>query len=132
MNESQWTTANNIFGAVCFALAIIHTFSVKFFQKIAHKYPEGSIQGNLYHLLGEIEVVFGIWAFIMLSHIALNNGFANSIAHLESLNFTEPAFVFVIMVVCATKPILELSEKMIFFFQRFFQYIPQSHFLILV
>jgi hypothetical protein len=124
MNETQWTIDNNIFGAMCFALAIIHTFSVKFFQKLAHKYPQGSIKENFYHLLGEIEVVFGIWAFIMIGYIALNNGYARSIAHLESLNFTEPAFVFVIMVVCATKPILQLAEKLIFSIAKIFPVNP--------
>jgi hypothetical protein len=98
---------------VCFALAIIHTFSVKIFQNMAHKYSEGSVGENFFHLLGEIEVVFGIWAGLFIAFYMAMAGSAPAIAYLENRNFTEPVFVFVIMAVCATKPILTLSESAI-------------------
>ncbi|MGZ5280270.1 MAG: putative Na+/H+ antiporter, partial [Pseudobdellovibrionaceae bacterium] len=97
----------------CFALAVLHTFSVKYFQEKSHQYPEGSVGENFYHLLGEVEVVFGIWAgFFILSFMAMV-GIPESIAYLQSRDFTEPMFVFVIMTVCASRPILILSEKII-------------------
>ena len=46
-------------GAALFAIAIIHTFSTKYFEQLAHRKPAHS---GLWHLLGEVEVVFGIWA----------------------------------------------------------------------
>lgn len=98
---------------VCFAFAIVHTFSVKFFQTMSHKYPEGSVGENLFHLLGEVEVVFGIWAGIFIVLSMLTSGVQSSITYLESLNFTEPLFVFVIMAVCASKPILDQCEYLI-------------------
>ena len=56
-----------ILGTVLFAIAVVHTFSVKVFQHQAQKYREGSILENLFHLLGEIEIVFGFWAAILIA-----------------------------------------------------------------
>lgn len=98
---------------ICFGLAILHTFSVKWFQKLGHKYPSGSVGENFFHLLGEIEVVFGIWAGLYLLLVIFSDSSAAAIQYLESRNFTEPAFVFVIMTVCSTRPILDLSSRLI-------------------
>lgn len=110
-------TLNNVAFA-CFILAILHTFSVKLFQQLAHKYPEGSVPENFFHLLGEVEVVFGIWALILMSLFAIMMGRHESIVYLEKLNFTEPLFVFVIMVVSATKPLIKFADKLIHFFSK--------------
>lgn len=98
---------------VCFALAIVHTFCVHQFQKMAAKYPEGSVGENLLHLLGEVEVVFGLWATIFLTVRTGIEGYAPAVAYMEKLNFTEPLFVFVILSLCSTKPILFVAEWMI-------------------
>lgn len=98
---------------VIFFLAIIHTFLVNQFAKIGHKYPEGSIPENLFHYLAEIEAVFGIWSALFLIIIACSDGLMAPITYLETLNFTEPAFVFVIMAMAGTRPIVKLSEKLI-------------------
>jgi hypothetical protein len=110
MSEHQFIS----YGAsLFFALAVLHTFSVKFFQEIAHKFPEGSAGENFFHLLGEVEVVFGIWAGIFILFFMGVSGFEKPVEYLQTRNFTEPLFVFVIMTICATKPILFLSEKLI-------------------
>lgn len=98
---------------VCFALAILHTFSVSFFRKMSHGFPEGSVGENFFHLLSEVEVVFGIWAGLFIALSMVVAGFPQTNAYLNERNFTEPIFVFVIMVVCSTRPILNLSEKII-------------------
>jgi len=97
----------------CFALAILHTFSVKYFQLKSHAYAEGSVGENFFHLLGEVEVVFGIWAGIFIVLFMAYFGMEKPVAYLESRNFTEPLFVFVIMAVCASRPILSLCEQLI-------------------
>jgi len=51
-----------IIGAVLFALAVAHTFSTKFFEQLAHKQPR---HAGMWHLLGEVEVVFGFWAMVL-------------------------------------------------------------------
>jgi hypothetical protein len=49
-------------------------------------------------------VVFGFWAMVLVVAMALVGGGAKAIAYLESRNFTEPMFVFVIMVIAASRP----------------------------
>jgi hypothetical protein len=98
---------------ICFALAILHTFSVSYFRKVSHRFPEGSVGENFFHLLGEVEVVFGVWAGIFIFFFMLASGFSQTNTYLNERNFTEPIFVFVIMVICSTRPILLLSENII-------------------
>src|SRR5690606_17865784 len=89
-----------IIATIMFALAIIHTFMVKKFEHMAHAYPEGSVGENFFHFLGEVEAVFGMWAAAFLTIYACMSGGSEVIAYLENpknVNFTEPAFVFVIM-----------------------------------
>jgi len=105
-------------GSFFFALSILHSFSVKPLQQLANRYPEGSVLENLFHLLGEVEVVFGLWAGGLLLLLASFLGSEPSIHFLESLNFTEPLFVFVIMTLASTKPILWFSQKLISFLSR--------------
>lgn len=91
-------------GAALFAIALVHTFTAKYFEALAHRYPR---HAGLLHLLGEVEVVFGFWAFILIVMMALVAGAAPAIAYAESRHYTEPLFVFVVMVVAASRPVLE-------------------------
>lgn len=94
-----------------FAIAILHTFLVKKFAAIAHRYPEGSVGENFFHLLSEIEVVFGFWAGVFILFLVLLLSPAVAIQYVDTRNFTEPLFVFVIMTVCATKPVLDIAGR---------------------
>lgn len=96
-----------------FVLAITHTFLVGKFTKMAHHYPEGSIMENMFHLLGEVEAVFLIWSGVLAVVITVMSSWGNSIAYIDNLNFTEPMFVFVVMIIAATKPIIDFADWMI-------------------
>ena len=98
---------------IAFALAILHTFSVGVFKKWSRRFPEDSIQGDFLHLISEVEVVFGLWASIFFLALIALFGTSGPIAYLESLNFTEPIFIFVILVVCGSQPILKFAQIMI-------------------
>ena len=87
-----------------FALAVLHTFCTPYFERLAQTYPR---HAGLWHLLGEIEVVFGLWAMILTLAMLALAGKAATLKYLESRNFTEPLFVFAIMVVAGTRPILQ-------------------------
>ena len=103
-----------ILASVLFALAVLHTFTVKRFAHWAHKYPKGSIAENMLHFLAETEVVFGLWAAALFAGIAALKGSVHEAVHyIESLNFTEPKFVLVVMVVAATRPVVKLAESFI-------------------
>jgi len=108
-----------ILASVLFALAVLHTFSVKRFAHWAHKYPKGSIAENMLHFLAETEVVFGLWAAALFAGIAALRGSVHeAVVYIESLNFTEPKFVLVVMVVAATRPVVRLAETFISFIAR--------------
>ncbi len=96
--------ALDIAAAIIFALALIHTFTVKQFERLSHRYPR---HAGLFHLLGEVEIVFGFWAFVLLIVMAMAAGGDQALAYAESRNYTEPLFVFVVMVVAASRPVLQ-------------------------
>ena len=92
-----------IVAAAVFAVAVIHTFSTKFFAHLAHLQPR---HAGLWHLLGEVEVVFGLWAFVLVAALFWLSGQDAAVGYLEGRNFTEPMFVFVVMVIAASRPIV--------------------------
>jgi uncharacterized membrane protein len=98
---------------IIFALAVIHTFLVSKFAKIAHHYPQGSVGENFFHFMAEVEAVFGLWVVPFLIIVTSTSGWHGTIEYLEGLNFTEPAFVFVIMAMAGTRPVIKLAEKII-------------------
>ncbi|THB63970.1 MAG: hypothetical protein D6B27_11165 [Gammaproteobacteria bacterium] len=117
-------SAIEIIGTVLFACAVIHTFMVKKFEHLAHKYPSGSVGENVFHFLGEVEAVFGIWGAIFIGFYTIFNGFVGydhethevvcgAVKYLNNQNYTEPAFVFVIMCMAGTRPVIVLAEKII-------------------
>jgi hypothetical protein len=99
-----------IAAAAIFILALMHTFSTQYFQRLAHIQ---SAHAGLWHLLGEVEVVFGFWAMVLLIFLVTYTGSEHALEYIESRNFTEPAFVFVIMVIAATRPIIDFAGTLL-------------------
>ncbi len=95
-----------LIGTALFAIAIVHTFSTAFFEHLAHTRPA---HAGLWHLLGEVEVVFGFWSVVLIAAMFLTDGAAAATHYLDSRNFTEPMFVFSIMVIAGTRPILHAA-----------------------
>jgi hypothetical protein len=91
--------------AALFAIALIHTFAAKQFERLSHRYPR---HAGLFHLLGEVEVVFGFWAIVLVFVMAIVSGGNDALAYAESRQYTEPLFVFVVMVIAASKPVLHV------------------------
>lgn len=104
METMQWVSAG------LFAIAVLHTFSSAFFEHLAHTRPR---HAGLWHLLGEVEVVFGFWAIVLIGFMLLALGFKPATEYLDARNFTEPMFVFAIMVVAASRPILDLTRGVV-------------------
>jgi hypothetical protein len=105
-------TLIQIAGAALFGLAVIHTFSTKFFEKLAHT---DSRHAGVWHLLAEVEVVFGFWAMVLMLFMFGVSGKQEATAYLESRNFTEPMFVFAIMVIAGTRPVLQFAASCVKF-----------------
>lgn len=102
VNLSQDPVVQTI-AATLFAVALIHTFAAKQFERLAHRFPR---HAGLLHLMGEVEVVFGFWAAVLVVTLALAVDGGAALAYAESRNYTEPLFVFVVMVVAASRPVL--------------------------
>ncbi len=92
-----------VIASAVFAVALAHTFAAKLFERLSHRYPR---HAGLFHLLGEVEVVFGFWAIVLVLVMALVAGGDSALEYAESRNYTEPLFVFVVMVIAASRPVL--------------------------
>jgi Na+/H+ antiporter NhaD/arsenite permease-like protein len=130
----------NYFGTAIFALAVIHTFLAARFMKLAHRFErehreellrrgelaevaeaanarhEVSFKAEMFHFLGEIEVVFGLWVLPLLVGMIFFHGWHGAVDHLNSLHFTEPLFVLVIMSIAASRPVLVFAQSVMSLF----------------
>ncbi len=112
-------TLPELLATVLFVVAVLHTFSVQYFARWAHRFPKGSVAENLLHFLAETEVVFGLWAAVLFVGVGIVQGSVEEAIHyIESLNFTEAKFVLVVMVVAATRPVVTLGEAILTFVSR--------------
>ncbi len=116
----------NLVATVIFLAAILHTFLTSRFMAIAHRWTREHqariakggterysvhIGAEIFHFLGEIEVVFGLWAAVLTWTIFLFYDWETLHHYItRRVNFTEPMFVVVIMTLAATRPILKLAE----------------------
>jgi hypothetical protein len=96
-----------VVGATLFAFAVLHTFSTRYFEHLAHTCTAHS---GLWHLLGEVETVFGFWALVLVVFMTIAYGWGAASDYLDSRQFVEPMFVFVIMVIAASRPIMQLAS----------------------
>lgn len=96
-----------------FALAVIHTMVAGRIAGYAHHYPRNSIPHNLLHFLGEVEVVFGMWAGLFVAWLAMKFSTETAIFYLSTVNYTEALFVFVIMAMTATRPVVDGAALLI-------------------
>ena len=123
----------NLIVSLIFLFAIIHTFLTSKFRSIAHKIAvkhqlkldaaagrptyagdhveEVSFGAEFFHFMGEIEVVFGMWLFVLFGAFALDHGVNSSVLYMETVNFTEPMFVVIIMALASTRPIMTFAES---------------------
>jgi hypothetical protein len=115
----------NAVATALFLLAVVHTFFAARFIEAAHRVqrrmdaraaaaglaPMPSVAAELLHFLGEVEVIFALWAVPLVLAIIVAHGFATAQHYInDTVNYTEPMFVVVIMALASTKPIIELAE----------------------
>ncbi len=140
--------------SLIFLLAIIHTFLTPFFSSWAHRLEaahaervrkgeapvneEGrsaDFRAAALHFLGEVEAVFGIWAFVLFYAFVLwpGKGWAFATAYMETADYAaaarlvadpsapgarilaspkylEPLFVFVIMAIASSRPVFATAS----------------------
>jgi hypothetical protein len=131
---SLWDTlsarvAADPFNAVAtgiFILAIVHTFAAARFTHLAHQVQHWhadraraagrpvvpSVLGEVLHFLGEVEVVFGLWAIVLLAAITATVDWHTATHYFNgTVNYTEPLFVVVIMALASTRPVILFAER---------------------
>ena len=100
----------NYLSTILFGLAIAHSFLTKPILKLSYTFPKYK---KIWHFLSEVEIVFGFWGLIFLIFSLRNIGFNNTLDFVTNLSFVEPLFVFVIMVIAASDPILNFITSLI-------------------
>lgn len=120
----------NLVATIIFVVAILHTFCASYFMKLSHdiqhkhvqkriangtigtEHDDVSFLAQILHYCGEIEAVFGIWVIALGAAIWASFGLDTVVDYIgHKVNFTEPAFVVVIMTLAATRPILNFTEN---------------------
>lgn len=126
----------NVVALAIFLLAIGHTFFTAQFRRWAEivekrhaarlrsdpapardenadgQIDEVSVAGQVLHFLGEVEVVFGLWAVLLAGAITWWKGWPAVVDYVgEHVSYTEPMFVVVVMALAATRPVLDLAER---------------------
>lgn len=112
-NAFTYPTTIEFIGTILFALAVMHTFLVQKIAGLSRFFPKESLWYSFFHMMGEIEIVFGLWASLFFVAYVVLEGGAAAIQYQQSLHFTEPLFVFCIMTICATRPIMTATRQAI-------------------
>ncbi|PYR89097.1 MAG: hypothetical protein DMF84_25680 [Acidobacteria bacterium] len=115
----------NAVATAIFLLAILHTFAAARFAALADavqrkhdararaggRAPVPSVVAEMLHFFGEVEVVFGLWAVVLLVAITLAKGWDVATHYLnDGVKYTEPLFVVVIMALASTRPVVRFAE----------------------
>jgi hypothetical protein len=123
----------NLVTLLLFLGAIIHTFAAGWFLKLSKKYEKihdnrlrEELQRNyvedkspvdfratLFHFLGEVEVIFGIWVLPLLLALTLFKGWPAAYNYIDGRNYTEPLFVVVIMAIAASRPVVFFAGNLL-------------------
>jgi hypothetical protein len=115
----------NAIATAIFLLAVMHTFVAARFTEAAHRLqhrrneaaaaagvtPLPSVRAEILHFFGEVEVIFGLWAIPLVVAIVMSRDWTTATHYLnDTVNYTEPLFVVVVMALASTRPIVDLAE----------------------
>ena len=126
----------NVAATIIFVCAIFHTFLAGTFNRLAHHAEtehqiriekEGrtaaarphadaeddvSFKATIFHFLGEVEAIFGLWVLALGAAAVYYHGWIDFTQYVSSdVNFGEPIFVVVIMAIASSRPILRAAEQ---------------------
>jgi hypothetical protein len=124
----------NLVGTLIFVGAIIHTFLASRFMLIAHRLDHQyhalkenekdtsddkelsrmrdrlQFRAQLFHFLGEVEAVFGIWLIPLAIAILVMKGWSTLTSYATAIDAAEPIFVVVVMAMASSRPVLYFAE----------------------
>jgi hypothetical protein len=115
----------NAIASGIFFLAILHTFAASRFaawaHRVQHRHDQAlkaqgqpaspSVAAEFLHFFGEVEVVFGLWAIVLMLAVTVWRGWDTAKHYInDTVVYQEPLFVVVIMALASTRPIITLAE----------------------
>jgi Putative Na+/H+ antiporter len=127
----------NLVATIIFLGAIVHTFLVNRFRKIAHNYQQsyeaieyllhatdGSpdfgkehdsllFRAQFFYFMSEIEAVFGVWLVPLFVAIVAFHGWSTMVNYVGNVNVSDAIFVVVIMAMASSLPIIRFTETVI-------------------
>ncbi len=124
----------NVVATGIFLLAVLHTFATAKIRHWAHVVEERhcarlklqargradgvpvevSFGGQMLHFLGEVEAVFGIWVLVLAAALVAMKGVPTAVNYVaNTVNYTEPMFVVVVMALASTRPVMRLAERLL-------------------
>ncbi|MDR2576492.1 MAG: putative Na+/H+ antiporter [Puniceicoccales bacterium] len=118
----------NVVVTLLFLAAILHIFSAGRIAAIGRNcrrrlinLPANCLKSWLFRwsarlckLLGEMELVFLIWVLPLLIAFCVRGGPMCFFRYVSrDVSFAEPIFIFAVMLVAATKPVLDLAERIL-------------------
>ena len=133
-------------GTLVFFAAVAHAFLCPAIARRAHRAEkQGGFKGAALHLLGEVEAVFGLWAVVLFALMVAwpGKGWDFATRYIESgeyaataaggpSKFVEPLFVFIIMVMAASKPVMALAAGLLGRVGRVFGGTPSAHWFVVL
>ena len=133
-------------GTLVFFAAVAHAFLCPSIARAAHTAEkQGGLKGAALHLLGEVEAVFGLWAIVLFILMVCwpGKGWTFAARYVETgeyvatanegpSKFIEPLFVFVIMVMAASKPVMALASGLLGSIGRIFGGSPTAHWFVVL
>jgi Putative Na+/H+ antiporter len=127
----------NLVATIIFLGAIVHTFLVNWFRKIAHNYQQSYeaieyllhaadgppdfgkkhdkllFRAQLFYFMGEVEAVFGVWLVPLFVAIMAFHGWSTMVDYVGNVNVSDAIFVVVIMAMASSLPIIRFTEAVI-------------------
>jgi len=157
----EWTQSAqadyfNVVAGGIFLVAVIHAFLVSKISAYAKQWDQNNAKSlsrsprkkfisYALHLLGEVEVVFGFWAIILLLNLIfypgkgwnvmiqyLRGGDLHGTDSAPTSKFIEPIFVMVVMVVESTKPVLDFTSFLLNRLVNFFGGSPAAGWFVIL
>lgn len=133
-------------GTLVFFAAVAHAFLCPAIARRAHRAEKaGGLKGAALHLLGEVEAVFGLWAIVLFVLLVAwpGKGWDFATRYVETgeylataapapSKFVEPLFVFVIMVMAASRPVMALAAGLLGRLARLFGGSPAAHWFVVL
>jgi hypothetical protein len=126
----------NLWATAIFLAAVTHTFLAHRFIQWSHVLESrhqdklrqrgeaadrehACMSARVFHFLGEVEAIFGIWVLPLFLLLIVRAGWQSALDYLNHrVSYHEALFVVVIMAISSTRPVLRLAEQCLQMFAR--------------